>query len=56
LTINDGWHVRFIELMPFVADTCCDGSEKEKEYRLQAEFISISEIKERLNILGKMEQ
>jgi cyclic pyranopterin phosphate synthase len=55
LTINDGWHVRFIELMPFVADTCSVGSGEESKDRLQGQFIAVSEIQERLNSLGKLE-
>jgi cyclic pyranopterin phosphate synthase len=54
LTMNDGWHVRFIELMPFI-DACSAGYAEKKEDCLQAQFIPISEIKERLNVLGKME-
>lgn len=43
-TINDGWHVRFIEFMPF--GTCgTDG----------VETVPTSEIKDRLQALGKLE-
>jgi cyclic pyranopterin phosphate synthase len=42
LTLNDGWHVRFIELMPFNSDD-------------HLYFIATSEIKERLMSLGPME-
>ncbi len=41
-TINEEWHVRFIELMPFAKKT---GSE----------FISVSEIRHRLEPLGQLE-
>lgn len=43
-TINDGWHVRFIELMP-VAD----------ESSMASKFISVSEVRKRLELLGKPE-
>jgi cyclic pyranopterin phosphate synthase len=55
LTINDGWHVRFIELMPFMSDTCSGASGEESKDHLQGQFIAISEIQERLNSLGKLE-
>jgi cyclic pyranopterin phosphate synthase len=55
LTIDSGWHVRFIELMPFTANSCSDVCVGEKIDKLQTDFISISEIKERMNTLGKME-
>jgi cyclic pyranopterin phosphate synthase len=55
LTVTEGWHVRFIELMPFVADTCSQGYSGENEESLQGKFISVGEIKERLNSLGKLE-
>ncbi len=55
LTIDSGWHVRFIELMPFTASGCSDICADGKIDKLQADFISISEIKERMNTLGKME-
>ncbi len=42
LTLNDGWHVRFIELMPFSSDD-------------HLSFIATSEIKERLLSLGPTE-
>jgi len=42
LTLNDAWHVRFIELMPFSTDD-------------HLAFVSTSEIKERLLSLGPLE-
>jgi cyclic pyranopterin phosphate synthase len=42
LTLNDGWHVRFIELMPFSSDD-------------HLSFVATSEIKERLLSLGPLE-
>jgi len=43
-TINDGWHVRFIELMPI-----SHGSTMHKQ------FMPASEIRNRLELLGKLE-
>jgi len=54
LTIDCGWHVRFIELMPFTSNNCSDKRTGEKGDTLQADFISISEIKEKMDALGKM--
>jgi cyclic pyranopterin phosphate synthase len=42
-TITDGWNVRFIELMPFTSDGQTD-----------SRFVSVTEIKKRLDPLGKM--
>ena len=42
LSLNKGWHVRFIEPMPFTADT-------------KFSFVPISEIVAQLNTLGNME-
>jgi GTP 3',8-cyclase len=55
LTIDCGWHVRFIELMPFTSNSCSDIGANDKIDKLQADFISITEIKEKMDILGKME-
>ena len=43
-TITDGWNVRFIELMPFTSDGKTD-----------SHFVSVTDIKKRLDPLGKME-
>jgi cyclic pyranopterin phosphate synthase len=43
-TINDGWHVRFIELMPTAAGDCPE-----------AKLVSAAEIKKRLEPLGILE-
>jgi len=56
LTVAEGWHVRFIELMPFVTDACSGGCRGENKDYAQSQFISVREIKERLNILGKLER
>lgn len=42
-TITDGWNVRFIELMPFTSDG-----------KVDSRFLSVAEIKKRLDPLGKM--
>ncbi len=55
LTINDGWHVRFIELMPFVTDICLEGCAGEGSDRSQSQFIAVNEIKEKLSSLGTLE-
>jgi cyclic pyranopterin phosphate synthase len=55
LTINDGWHVRFIELMPFTSTTCSGDNGEESKDHLQGQFIAVSEIQERLNSLGTLE-
>ncbi|MBI2910467.1 MAG: GTP 3',8-cyclase MoaA [Chloroflexi bacterium] len=50
-TIEDGWHVRFIELMPFgegLEGACEHGEGEEK-------FISVREIVQRLAMLGDLE-
>ena len=43
-TVEDGWHIRFIELMPV-----SDGS------AMNRHFVPASEIKRRLEVLGKLE-
>ncbi len=55
LTITEGWHVRFIELMPFAADNPPDGHSIGSSTSLHTAFVSANEIKERLNRLGKLE-
>jgi cyclic pyranopterin phosphate synthase len=42
-TITEGWHVRFIEHMPFGEDTNASS------------FVSVDEIRQRLAVLGKLE-
>ncbi|MDO8568253.1 MAG: GTP 3',8-cyclase MoaA [Dehalococcoidales bacterium] len=41
-TINDGWHVRFIELMPFHSNQ-------------NSQFVPVNEMRRRLELLGKLE-
>jgi len=43
-TINDGWHVRFIELMPVAGDEA-----------KSLPFVPVSEIRQRLEALGELE-
>ena len=43
-TVNEGWHVRFIELMPFSGNSAA-----------QTGFLSVTEMKERLLPLGQLE-
>jgi cyclic pyranopterin phosphate synthase len=43
-TITEGWHVRFIELMPVV-----------DEDAIASQFVSVNEVKQRLQQLGKLE-
>jgi cyclic pyranopterin phosphate synthase len=55
LTITEGWHVRFIELMPFATDNPPDGHSMGGKANLHPAFVSADEIKERLKRLGKLE-
>lgn len=55
LTITDGWHVRFIELMPFNADNPPEGHSVGVSADINTQFVSADEIKERLGGLGKLE-
>jgi cyclic pyranopterin phosphate synthase len=43
-TINEEWHVRFIELMPVV-----------EEETIASQFLSVSEVRQRLEPLGELE-
>ena len=55
LTIAEGWHVRFIELMPFAADNPPEGHSTGGKTNLHPQFMPAQEIKERLSSLGKLE-
>jgi len=55
LTITGGWHVRFIELMPFATDNPPDVHSIGGETNLHPQFVSTDEIKQQLNKLGKLE-
>jgi len=54
LTITEGWHVRFIELMPFVMDNPPEGHSTARNADSQSQFMPADEIKERLNSLGEL--
>jgi cyclic pyranopterin phosphate synthase len=54
LTITEGWHVRFIELMPFVTDNPPEGHSTGRKANSQSQFMPADEIKERLNSLGEL--
>ena len=54
LTVTEGWHVRFIELMPFAVDNPPEGPKRSKN-AAQPQFMSVGEIKDRLGGLGKLE-
>jgi len=43
-TIDDGWHVRFIELMPVAGNSS-----------INSQFVSSGDIKKRIELLGKLE-
>jgi len=55
LTITEGWHVRFIELMPFAVDNPPDGHSVAGKGSLHPGFLSADHIRERLTVLGKLE-
>jgi cyclic pyranopterin phosphate synthase len=55
LTIAEGWHVRFIELMPFAADNPPDGHSIGDKAGVNRGFVPADEIKQRLQTLGKLE-
>jgi len=54
LTITEGWHVRFIELMPFVTDNPPEGHSAGRKVDSQSQFMPADEIRERLNSLGEL--
>jgi cyclic pyranopterin phosphate synthase len=54
LTMTEGWHVRFIELMPFVTDNPPEGHSTGWRTNSQSQFMPADEIKERLNSLGEL--
>jgi cyclic pyranopterin phosphate synthase len=54
LTITEGWHVRFIELMPFVTDNPPEGHSAGRKANIQSQFMPADEIMEHLNSLGEL--
>ncbi len=55
LTVTDGWHVRFIELMPFATDNPPECHSKDMIELSDRQYISIDEVKERITALGPLE-
>ena len=55
LTVSQGWHVRFIELMPFVRDNPPDGHSVGSKASLNPAFVSVAEIKHGIEELGTLE-
>jgi cyclic pyranopterin phosphate synthase len=54
LTMTDGWHVRFIELMPFAIDNPPECHSKELLEKPDQQFISIDEVKKKIRRLGAL--
>jgi len=57
-TINEGWHVRFIELMPFAGEgaiTSQLSTQKSFRFSWEPAFISVSDMRRRLEQLGELE-
>ena len=55
LTITEGWHVRFIELMPFTGADAHDGYSCGVSHGYNSQFVSTAEIREKLHSLGQIE-
>jgi len=55
LTITEGWHVRFIELMPFAKDNPPETHSTVRKTNVNPQFMSADEVKKRLDKLGKLE-
>ena len=55
LTIAEGWHVRFIELMPFATENPPEGHSTAGKTNLHPQLMPAEEIKERLSNLGELE-
>ena len=55
LTITEGWHVRFIELMPFATDNPPEGHSRRARTGLHPQFMSVHEIRKRIANLGELE-
>jgi len=54
MTVTEGWHVRFIELMPFGFNNPAEICLREEGESPQPQFISIEEIKERITSMGEL--
>jgi len=55
LTITEGWHLRFIELMPFAMDNPPEGHSPRGKTNVHPQFMSADAVKERLGRLGELE-
>jgi cyclic pyranopterin phosphate synthase len=55
LTVTDGWHVRFIELMPFAMDNPPECHSKDVVEQSDRQYMSIEEVKERISTLGPLQ-
>ena len=55
LTITEGWHIRFIELMPFAQENPPEGHSTRGRTNYHPQFMSANKIGERLSHLGKLE-
>lgn len=55
LAITEGWHVRFIELMPFTIDNPPEGHSTGDKTDSHTQFTSTEETKKRLSSLGELE-
>ncbi len=55
MTVTEGWHVRFIELMPFSADNPPEYHSTKKEDDSQHQYMPVHEIQERISSLGALE-
>ena len=55
LTITDGWHVRFIELMPFATGNPHEVHASHSQANMHPQFMPATEIMERLYELDKLE-
>ncbi len=53
LTLQDGWHVRFIELMPFGVENPPEEHNIGK-LRQSQQFVSVQEIKDKIKTLGEL--
>jgi len=54
LTITEGWHVRFIELMTFAPDNPPETHSTVGKTNVNPQFMSADEVKKRLDGLGKL--
>jgi cyclic pyranopterin phosphate synthase len=55
LTMTDGWHVRFIELMPFATENPHEIHATRSRAELHPQYMAANEIMERLSTLDKLQ-